>query len=352
MHHPPPLLAARTFALRRREDGRPQAVFRSNLLVPRIVWGLPVPFYLDKDHPDGPSPILVYGRFAVPVREYLRCFEETAHYPDDADHNTIEFFETSTDPTSALTGDPAFKGPAYQARLLTLRNNLLIKTFEKKVKELNNAKAALLQTSQAMGVGQQTIVKVLAAAGYELNVKKTGTVPRSQFSTAFEHLHRNKLLKRIVQSIRSNKPVKSDIAKEPMFHINDLYVDGAPGGYATHCPVTGIELYWDAPDSYHAPRVGLYDISWAPTPSNVVIMSKFAQRLTYGTGDIRSMLPFVREMLDEHPDLLERIDEWSEKYHLTASTRLRAEMLKGSRKRHKPSHETTRNADMNKNINT
>ena len=305
MHYPTPSLAVRMFALRPSPKGNPRAVFRSNPLIPKSLWGQPVLYWRDKHTPDLsrpdefiPNPTLVYSNQILPMVYYLHCLQATEHYPDDASPYSIEYFPPANCPIPTLQIHS--RGADYQAGLVSVRDAVILEAFEKL--GFSMSVRDMLQTlALRTGVGQSLIRKVLAAKGYVFDEPKS--VPRSMFDTSAEWRFKYKILRTAVQSARN-----MTVTTEGSFHINDLYVEGAQGGYATHCPVTGLELNWDVFDSYRAPRVGRYDLHKGYTPGNVLIMSKYAKRVIERTGDPKTLLPF----LNENPEILNTMNEWAQ----------------------------------------
>jgi hypothetical protein len=315
MSYPDPLLVARMFALRPSSKGNPRAVFRSNGLVPKPLWGRPVLYWRDKHTPDLskpdefiPNPTLVYGNYIVPMVYYLQTLQDTAHHPDTTNPQSIIYFPPINNAVQILQTSG---GKEFRQGLASVRDAVIHDAFEKQIGVGTSVKGILKEIALHMGVGQGVVRKALASKGYQFDetVKNPNRIPRSIFDTSAEWQFKYKILRKAVQTARN-----TTTASEGSFHINALYVNGERGGYITHCPVAGLEINWEVYESFSAPRVGRYDLTKGYTNDNVVLMSKFAKRMIERTGDPNTLLPFLKS----DPEILSSAQSWIEKYPTAA----------------------------------
>ena len=324
MYYPEPLLVVRHFAFRRRPDGRPHAIFRSNSLNPRAVWGLPVPFYIDTftsdlSRPDETTitfPVLVYGLLHVPLNAYLPALEATAHYPDDADiykidlahsekylevHHAVEAIRVFN-PT-ARGGTPGFNGQDVQDALTSKRDEvaaeLFFKLINKYVKEnpKTGVDRAFKDAALRTGMSQSMLTKVMYEKHNFERLRQTQEKLRHEGPRITTDRQLIKLITNIAQIARSNH--------ETRFSIHDLAV---PGGMPQVCPVTGRDLLWYEPESMWVPRVIRYDVSQKFVTGNVLMASRFAQKFVDATCSVDVLLRYMRE--DEE----KAMRAWLEKY--------------------------------------
>ena len=311
MYYPDPLLVARTFALRHRPDGRPHAIFRSNSLNLRALWGLPVPFYLDTftsdlSRPDDTSitfPVLVHALHHVPLNVYLPVLQATAHYPDDADVHTIDLSQCENlheiyraaesvrmfNPLSR-GGLPGCNGQDMQDFLTRKRDTvaaeLFFKLMPKYVKENHRTgvERAFKEVSQRVGMSQQLLTKVMYEHHNFERLQKTQEKLKHEGPRISSDSQIIKKITSIAQIARSNHDTR--------FSIHDLAV---PGGLPQVCPVTGRELLWFEPDSIWVPRVIRYDVNERFVTGNVLLASRLAQKIVDATCSIDVLLKYMRE---------------------------------------------------------
>jgi len=327
MHHPDPSYACRRFALRTL-NGKPRIVFRANPLNRRSLWGKPVPFYLDHhtadlSRPDDvtPNPTLVHEDLHMPMLAYLKCFEATAHYPDDAPHRLISYQEDADEPSALLREyNPRARGGRfgtadYQERLKDHRNVLacemvhrFIDLFSEKDPQ-SAAFNAIKEVASRLGMDPVTLHKVLIDRENftfqpprikRTRVQKEGGVAFSRsddFGFMYKELH---AAVQILRTSAYSKYNKGKPTAQTAFSIDDLAVPDAPGGYATRCPVTGLELVWGESEgaSMYSPKVGRRDVTRSYTSGNVLVMSRFARRLIECSGKAESLYKFMRNKMD------------------------------------------------------
>lgn len=326
MHHPDPLTLCQHVLLTADEQGRPACIFRSNSLNLSTLWGHPVPTSFESDYPS-----LVFSQLVAPLEVYLPHLLATQHHPADTPPRSIiptpdslHLF-TSADPSAALRDyNPRHKGGCmgsneYQNSLTSLRNRtacaLVNKYLKKGMSGVNAVSTAALRMGMSAPLLQRLMYEreglSMIKAERPRTSRRAEHLPRLSGSHEYSHLFKE--VQRAVQTVRTR--TGEDLGS---FSIHDLHVDGEPGGYPRHCPVTGAEFVWGSPSgaSMFSPKVGVVDPRQNYVPGNVLLMSKVAKRVLDRTGDPKTLAVFLRH----DPDLLNSIRDWlSDKPHHPAN---------------------------------
>jgi hypothetical protein len=323
MQHPDPTLLARRVALRVAPDKRFHVVYRSNHLNPRASWGLTVPtlhstYTADLSNPDETTysnPILIFDNYHVPLICYLPALQVTIQHPDDAEPHTInpitghpgmqvtevleiEAIRSMQGPTRAGKG-----GTAYQDSLLRDRNRLIADMFTKRCAKGLTTHQAVASICKRMLIGPSTVTVAMAEEGYTFDPPKARSKPK--FSTSYDHHYKNTRLKKMVMMFRTNI---GPVHKVGSFEINDLLTSG-PGGYPTHCPVTGVELDWGVDSSIRSVRIIKINPTEKVSGKNVLIASHIGRYLLSDTRSPKSIAYMLRSVPDAD-DILRNTKNW------------------------------------------
>jgi hypothetical protein len=323
MQHPDPTLLARRVALRVAPDKRFHVVYRSNPLNPRSVWGLPVPtlhstYTSDLSNPDATThsnPILLFENYHTPLICYLPVLQVTIQHPDDAEPHTI----------NPLTGHPALQtsevmdieamrsmqgstragrgGSVYQESLLRDRNRLISDMFTKRCAKGRTTQQAVASICKRMLVGPNTVTVALAQEGYTFDPPKVRG--KIKFSDSYDYHYKNVRLKKMVLMFRTNN---GPVHKVGSFELNDLFTAG-PGGYPTHCPVTGVELDWSVDSSIRSIRIIKINQTEKISGNNVLIASHIGRYLLSDTRSPKALAHLLRGVSDA-ADILRSAKEW------------------------------------------
>lgn len=312
MRYADPLLFARRITRRRRPDGLVEAIYRSNPLNPRAVWGLPVPIV--------PGPTLAFETYIAPLEAYLTVFDLTDHYPDDHPPERITCNIIPTAKVYALLALDQISDAKHQETLRSIRNDAIVRLYTR-LRDRGPTTtpdatrfAALKTTALRMCVSVDLVRKVLTERDIPAPVAAVNMSQRApsdrephRFSSGYEHGLKWKTLTKIVQ-YRRNVSVG-----ETKFVLADLHDADSPGGYPTHCPATGEELDWTTNTSWRSPNIGRHDPGMPYISGNVVIMSKLGRYLVDGkaVGDLSALLKTTPEIKDHY-------QAWKDK-HPTAS---------------------------------
>lgn len=322
MLHPDPLYLCRHILLTRLPDGRKQCLFRRNTLNPPAAWDKSVPRL-------GES--LIFDKFVAPIAHYLPALEATAHYPSDhrpfdiipSDAHVLTLADPLRDYNPRGSGGAGRLGNAeYQERLRTMRDtlvcnmvhNYMSKNTDDTLKPREVAERAIEQVAPRIRLSPATIWKILhkregfTTAPERKPRAKLPEPPPFKLSTAYEYLYKYRRLCDVVQVARSNDKTLGS------FSIHHLAVQGHPGGYPTHCPVSGLELDWGGDSSsMYAPKLALRSVllgrpGTLPVPHDVVLVSKAAKRVLEGTGAAETIARFMADK----PEHLLTMRQWLE----------------------------------------
>jgi hypothetical protein len=129
---------------------------------------------------------------------------------------------------------------------------------------------------------------------------------KKSFSTAAEYFKMYEEVKTASVSVRNASYKQTGSTGH--FSINDLADEDCPGGYPTHCPVTGYELEWLMPrgTSHFSPRIGRKDTRAGYVSGNVVLMASIAKRLLDGSTQPVHHANF----LAHYPDIMPGVARW------------------------------------------
>lgn len=317
MRYPDPELLARRCIIQTNKHGEPHVVYRSNGLNPRDIWGKPVPYIMGSLGGDPEDVILTFEDYIAPFGPYSPCLQLTSDLPADTPPGDIKFTPHPTAKVHTLRNirNVVLHPAEHQQTMTGMRDYSIKKLFKKAVERMGlgdfaseeQVQAAVQVVAALMCVSPALVNKVLKIP----TVPKTDGVPNPRMtgrqhsfpkSATSEHAYKLKALKAAVQQCRTNRGGSS-------FVLQDLYVEGEPGGFAVRCPVLGVDLAWDEPASYYAPRVGRRD-TWTPYVSgNVMVMSMLARKMTEGKTVVA--LPIL---LRNRPILAEMFKEWTAKH--------------------------------------
>jgi hypothetical protein len=312
MRYADPLLFARRITRHRRPDGLVEAVYRSNPLNPRAIWGQPVP--------TAPGHCLAFETYIAPLEAYLTVFDLTDHYPDDHPPERITCTVVPHAKVYGLLALDQISDAAHQENLRSIRDDAVVRTYTR-LRDRGPTTTpdttrfnALNTTAARMCISTELVRKVLTERGIPVPVAAVNTAQRApsdrephRFSTSHEHGPKWKTLTKIVQYRRNAS------RGETKFILADLHSENCAGGYPTHCPATGEELSWDTNTSWYSPSIGRYDTTEPYVSGNVVIMSKLGRYLTQKKAI--AQLPAILKTL---PEIKDHYEAWREK-HPTAS---------------------------------
>lgn len=316
MLHPDPLLLCQHVLFTTDAQGRPTCLYRNNSLNLSTLWAHPVPTSLESG-----SPTLVFSKYVAPLEVYLPHLLATQHHPADTPArqitptaDSLHLFSTS-DPSAALRDfNPRHRGgrlgsTEYQSSLTALRNRTACALVHKFLKKDMSGMQAISTAALRIGMSAPLLQRVLyEQEGLSLieinrprNSRRAEHLPRLSGSHEYRYMFAE--IQRAVQTVRTRK--EDDLGA---FSIHDLCVEGEPGGYPRHCPVTGAEFVWGEPAgaSMFSPKVGRIDPRENYVPGNVLLMSKVAKRVLERTGEVKKIAAFMRE----NPDMLNQLQEW------------------------------------------
>lgn len=308
MRYADPFMFARRITRRRRPDGLIEAIFRSNPLNPRAIWGQPVP--------TAPGHYLAFETYVAPLEAYLTVFDLTDHYPDDHPPERITCNIIPTAKVYALLALDQISDEAHQKNLRSIRDDAIVRTY-KRLRDQGPTTTpdatrfhALNTTAARVCVSTDLVRKVLLEREIPVPVAAVNKLQRApsdrephRFSSSHEHRLKWETLTKIVQYRRNTTRGGTK------FILADLDDENCPGGYPTHCPVTGEEFNWDTNISWYSPNIGRYDIEKPYVSGNVVIMSKLGRYLT--TGKTATQLPALLKTI---PEIAEHYKAWVDKY--------------------------------------
>lgn len=324
MRYPEHTLFVRRIALGTTTDGKPRALFRSNPLNPRANWGKPVPTLMTIGYEEQPDPVLYFDKYAAPLHAYYPLLVATAHHPLDENYMKISYDADPSDRPSRLR--ETFN-TGLHAALLRGRDQCILKMFLRLVeKEGYVANDALRQVSIRFEVGERALRRVLADAGWEIlgRAGKVGGTPMGprtvhKLSRAYEYHHLRKELETAARAIRANEPGCS-------FSLEDLAVEGAPGGYPTHCPVTGVELEYGIPrgSSMRSPKVCRINPTEPALTGNVMVASKLGRGIVEGTMAVGRIVGFMRK----EDDMLRSVLDWVNNHRVADPIKVREVVFK------------------------
>lgn len=331
MQYPEPTLFVRRIMLSTDPKGKPRAVFRANLLNPRANWGKPVPTLLSvfptntvdahgriTGYEELPDPVLHFDKYVAPLHAYLPLLLATAHHPLDQSYMKIGYDAAPTDKVVALR--ECFNTGVHAA-LLQSRNRCMAQMFERLQSKGYMADDAVTLISTRFEVGDRAVRKTLAEAGWEIlsRVSKPGGTtmgPRKghRLSRATEYRRMFKEIETAARSVRANTPDCS-------FSLEDLAVDSAPGGYPTHCPVTGVELEYGVMEgsSMYSPKVCRVDPAQPALTGNVMVVSKLGRGIVEGTMAVERIVRFMRGKAD----VMRALREWTRAHRVADPVKLR-----------------------------
>jgi hypothetical protein len=316
MRYADPLMFARRITRHRRPDGLVEAVYRSNHLNPRAIWGQPVP--------TAAGHCLAFETYIAPLEAYLTVFDLTDHYPDDHPPEQITCNVSPTARVYGLLGLDEISDAKHQENLRSIRDEAIVRTY-KRLRDQGPTTTpdatrfkALNTTAARMGVSTDLVRKVLTAREIPVPIAAINMSQRApsdrephRFSTSHEHGLKWKTLTKIVQYRRNTS------TGETKFILADLDDENCAGGYPTHCPVTGEELDWTTNTSWYSPNIGRYDMNKPYVSGNVVIMSKLGRKLTEGKAI--TQLPALIKTL---PEIVEHYKAWVNKNPSAAPMKL------------------------------
>lgn len=336
MRYPEHSLFVRRIALSTTPTGKPCAVFRANELNPRANWGLPVPFLMSTyvenpldahgsatGYEERPDPVLYFDKYAAPLHAYLPLLQATAHHPIDENYMKIGYDPDPNDRPSRLR---EISDVGLHAALVSGRNRCMVKMFLRLVeKEDYVAADAVKLVGTRFEVGERVVRRALADAGYELLSRdgRNGTTlgPRREhrLSRAYEYHYMHKELEVAARTIRANTPGCS-------FSLEDLAVDTAPGGYPTHCPVTGLELEYGVTSgaSMHSPKVCRVNPMLPAVSSNMMVVSKLGRGIVEGTMAVDTIVAFMRHK----DDTLQAVRNWTREHRVAKPIKVREALFK------------------------
>lgn len=324
MRYPEHALFVRRIALSTTPTGKPCAVFRANELNPRANWGLPVPFLMSTyvenpldangsatGYEELPDPVLYFDKYAAPLHAYLPLLQATAHHPIDENYMKIGYTPDPNDRPSRLRELP---DAGLHAALVSGRNRCMVKMFLHLSTKDYMVADALRVLHTRFEVSERVVRRVLAEAGWDLlpkTNKEGGTTmgPRTEhrLSRAYEYKYLFKELETVARSVRANTPGSS-------FSLEDLAVDSAPGGYPTHCPVTGLELEYGVSrgNSMRSPKVCRVHPDGPVLKNNVMVTSRLGRGIVEGTMDVERMVMYMRD----RPEVQEDVHKWVSAHHV------------------------------------
>jgi hypothetical protein len=317
MRYPDPQLLAQRCLILLNKRGEPYVAYRSNPLNPTPIWGKPVPYTTGSVGGDPESVILTFEDYVAPYGPYSPALQLTSDLPANTPPDEIRFTPAPNSKVNTLRsyGEYTSKKSIYQQMMVQMRDSSIERLFHKMLKFSEKMRGTLRaddmpliidDVATLMCVSPDLVTKVLRAKGVDIPKPSVGVFgPRTtgrdhRFSTSptSDHAYKFKALKSAVHQCRVN-------AADSGFVLQDFYAPGKPGGYPTHCPVLGVEMFWDEPASYYAPRVGRLDITVPHVSGNVVLMSMLARKMTEGLTV--SALP---QLLKSNPEYVVAFRKW------------------------------------------
>jgi len=317
MRYPDPELLARRCIIEINNRGEPHVVYRANGLNPTDIWGKPVPYIMGSLGGDPEDVILTFEDYIAPFGPYSPCLQLTSDLPADTPPGEIKFTPHPNAKVHTLRNirNVVLHPAEHQQTMTGMRDYSIKKLFKKAVERMGlgdsaseeQVQAAVQVVAALMCVSPALVNKVLKIP----SVPKTDGVPNPRMtgrqhsfpkSATSEHAYKLKALKAAVQQCRTNRGDSS-------FVLQDLYVEGERGGFATRCPVLGVDLAWDEPASYYAPRIGRRDTRTPYVSGNVTVVSMLARKMVEGKTIVA--LPIL---LKKRPILAEMFKEWTAKH--------------------------------------
>jgi hypothetical protein len=318
MRYPDPELLARRCIILTNKRGEPFVAYRANPLNMRAVWGKPVPYSAGVIFGDPENVILTFENYLAPFTIYSPALQLTSDLPIDAPPADIKFTPHPTAKVHTLLNYASLGlGKAvHHEWMVQTRNNSIERLYKRMhdrvlkqttAEELSGGEKQEVVEAVAtlMCVSTDVVNKVLKISPDKpegpVNPRMAGKQHSFPTSISSDHAYKFKLLKSIVQQCRVNT--------KTAFILQDLYQAGEPGGFATRCPVLGVDLAWDEPASYYAPRIGRRDTRTPHVSGNVMVMSMLARKMIEGLPP--SNLP---HLLRIRPALAEMFKEWTAKH--------------------------------------
>lgn len=323
MRYPEHTLFVRRILLTTGPTGKPRAVFRANPLNPRANWGKSVPYLMTVGYENKPDPVLHFDKYVAPLHAYLPLLEATAHHPLDENYMKID---CQVDPSDRVTALRSYFDTGIHAAMLQSRNQCIVQTFERLRSKGYVADDAVLVVSTRLEIGERVVRDALRQAGWDVHArasKSGGTTmgPRTtrRLSRSYEFQKMHKEIETAARSIRANTPDCS-------FSLEDLAVDDNPGGYPTHCPVTGVELEYGITEgaSMHSPKVCRIDPAQPALTGNVMVVSKLGRGIVEGTMAVERIVRFMRG----RDDALQSVRKWATAHPVADPIKLREVMFK------------------------
>jgi hypothetical protein len=323
MRYPDPELLARRCIIEMNNRGEPHVVYRSNGLNPTDIWGKPVPYIMGSFGGDPEDVILTFEDYIAPFGPYSPALQLTSDLPADTPPGDIKFTPHPTAKVHTLRNirNVVLYPAEHQQTMTGMRNRSIEKLYKRALKRIGkNADDILLMedrqvvvftVAKLMCVSPALVSKILnlpivTQTDGGPNLRALGRQHSFPKSISSEHAYKLKALKAAVHRCRINAP---GTAKGASFVLQDLYVQGEPGGFATRCPVLGVDIAWDEPASLYTPRVGRRDTNIPYVSGNVMVMSMLARKMTEGMTMVH-----LGYMLKTRPALAERFKAWTEKY--------------------------------------
>ena len=323
MRYPDPELLARRCIILTNKHNEPYVAYRSNGLNPHDVWGKPVPYSAGIVFGIPEDVILTFEDYLAPFTIYSPALQLTSDLPIDAPPADIKFTPHPDAKVHTLRnyGQLVEKRALYHEWMVQTRDNSIKKLYKKALKRLGKSEDSLLlmedrqivvfTVAKLMCVSPALVSKILnlpiiTQTDGGPNLRALGRQHSFPKSISSEHAYKLKALKAAVHRCRINAP---GTANGAFFVLQDLYVQGEPGGFAVRCPVLGVDLAWDEPASLYTPRVGRRDTRIPYVSGNVLMMSMLARKMTEGITMVR-----LDYLLESRPALAERFKEWTERY--------------------------------------
>jgi hypothetical protein len=323
MRYPDPELLARRCIILTNKRGEPYVAYRANPLNMRAVWGKPVPYSAGVIFGDPEDVILTFENYLAPFTIYSPALQLTSDLPIDAPPEDIRFTPHPTAKVHTLLNYASLgiSKALHQEWMVQTRNSSIERLYKRmydrvlkqttafcsSAEELSNKEkqAVVEAVATLMCVSPAVVNKVLKMSPDKsegpLGPRMAGRQHGFPTSISSDHAYKFKLLKSVVQQCR----VKGGTA----FILQDLYVQGEPGGFATRCPVLGVDLAWDESASYYAPRVGRFDTRAPFVSGNVLVMSMLARKMIEGIPPST-----LARLLKTRPAMAEEFKGWTAKH--------------------------------------
>lgn len=248
--------------------------FRSNSLNLKAVHGLPLPIMRGSE-----DYVMFLGKFMAKWAWYKDFLLLTQHVPPDAHQSEIplDWPQSCSLMIQGITVARAMTGKHHDAARRDMRTDAMLSRYGELEKKDWAQAAILSRIALEFDANPTTVKKALGAAGIKIAPPKKAAAAQDSASKLRRMDPRYAAVKRACNRVRSN-PERMVCS----FKITDLYVRGE---LPTVCPVLGIPLNYDSPNALASVRVGRKDVDKPATPSNVLLMSRMAQRMIEGTGD-------------------------------------------------------------------